>query len=253
MKEYTDYMDSISVDTELHKKIMERVTQGSAHKSRSVIRYSAAAACAAVVLLCVVIVGLLTGDLDGQPENAVPGPEAAYDNDMFGSAGRGLSVFPLTFNTPDDIMSMSATADRIAGFSYGLTDEQISAVFPGLEMLSLTASAIYLHDGSLLEVSAHETDRWTQIRLAEGQLVHTVLIMYEDPPRISDVYGTAVTAFMNGTGDFTYFQADFMLGNIAYHISLTDEMYSGQARMTEIVNSIISLMTRSYRSCAMML
>ena len=55
MKSYVDYMDNISVDNELHEKIMGRVSRNPAppHRNRATYRYAGLAACAAVILLCV--------------------------------------------------------------------------------------------------------------------------------------------------------------------------------------------------------
>jgi len=55
MKSYTDYMDNISVDKEMHEKIVERVIRKPAptHQNRALYRYAGLAACAAVILLCV--------------------------------------------------------------------------------------------------------------------------------------------------------------------------------------------------------
>jgi len=55
MKNYTEYMDNISVDNELHEKIMKRLTQmpAPARRNRFIFRYAGLVACAAVVLLCV--------------------------------------------------------------------------------------------------------------------------------------------------------------------------------------------------------
>jgi hypothetical protein len=71
MKSYTDYMDNISVDAELHEKIMKRTAQTPSPLYRKpVFRYAGLAACAAVVLLCVwTIPGLFNTPIENIPNN----------------------------------------------------------------------------------------------------------------------------------------------------------------------------------------
>ena len=153
-----------------------------------------------------------------------------------GNGEHGHPVHMLTFNTSGSLMSASIDR-RIDIFYDNFTAEQMSAVFPGLH-LTLEAVALYLSDGSLIEVSAFELESGVRIRLAPGALTHTVLIYFEEDPEISYVHGVAVTAFKSGDYGFAFYLADFMLNGIEYRVEMsgTDEHID---IMTEIVSMLI--------------
>ena len=274
MKSYTDYMDNISVDKELHERIMERVTQKSTpqHRPRAVFRYAGLAACAAVLLLCVwTIPGLFNAPVDniannpgeinegdiniiesGDPQNGAQVGTIVDDPTDPNSQTRPL--YALTFNVGASIMQADAQW-AFGCFDYDLNDEQLNAVFPGLNLI-FAANAFYGVDGTLLSVTAIESmipgrmeypamymDAYkrTEIKLGEGQIIEDCVVMYDDTPQISDVFGVPVAAYIIdfNRNNVVFFQAEFTLENIAYRISLYDNITDGQKRMTEIVNTII--------------
>jgi len=233
MRDYKDYMDNITVSAQLHKKIMRRTVQKKTvpfQRSRLTTRYAGLAACAAVLLVGAWL--LLPGLWDSRGEiGEVPSDPVAL--------APTPQLYALTFNTAENMMS--AGRDRRLDFWHELTGVQFAAVFSTLDE-SLSARALYLSDGTLIEVAAFGTigtEHHLQIRLAEGMVVQTVLIVPDEEPRLSYVHGVPVTVFMSGTADSMYFQAEFMLGNIAYHISLIDSVEAGQALLTELVNKVI--------------
>ena len=68
MKGYKDYMDSISISPELHSKIMQKTNRQPkpSYRNRVAYRYAGMAACAAVLLICVLAIpNMITNtDLD---------------------------------------------------------------------------------------------------------------------------------------------------------------------------------------------
>ena len=143
----------------------------------------------------------------------------------------------LFFNTTQS--SSTFNLDRAVGFSIELTNEQLNAVFPSIR-LPLIANALYMNDGTLIEVTAIEYEQFTRIRLSEDKLIHTQITVHENPPQISYINGIAVTAFISdGDGYNVSFQADFVLGGITYHIDFFGERKSGKLRMDELVRQII--------------
>jgi len=76
------------------------------------------------------------------------------------------------------------------------------------------------------------------IRFAEGELVHTLLVMFEEPPVTSEVHGIPVTTIASGTDDFMFFMVDFQIENIVYRIELSGTI-ANIPHITEIVNRII--------------
>jgi len=232
MKVYKDYMDNITVSAELHEKIMKRATQNPApiNSNRFTIRYAGLAACAIALLVSAWL--LLPGLWDNRSGISVLPSEPVTPAPTF-------QLYALTFNTAENMMS--ARLDRRLDFWHELTDAQFAAVFPTLNE-SLSARALYLSDGTLIEVVVFGTlgtEYHLQIRLAEEIVVQTVLIIPEEPPRLSYVRGIPVTVFMSGESHSMYFQAEFKLDNIAYHISLVDSVEAGQALLTELVNKVI--------------
>lgn len=258
MKDYIDYMDNISVDQELHDKIMKRVEQkpDSRYRNRTIYRIAGLAACVAVIFACVFAVpGLLNTAGDNVPSNTGGAGDLSQDNappDTVDPEGGSAPLqYPLVINNAD---SQTAESIHIPGhFRYELTPEEIDAILPELD-LSLHGTVNYYGDGSIFNVMLHEmspsgdtamyNDVYTKtsITLAHGEVIEDVVIDYE--PEISDVNGVPVVA---GVFDFrkndgvALFTASFKLDDIAYRISLSDDDAgdSGVIRLTEIVNVII--------------
>ena len=278
MKIYIDYMDNISVDPALRGKIMKRAMDKPRKIKPTTLRYAGLVATAAVLLLGIWIMPTAINSLrtpDDLPRvtywtNQGNGDDVAIDADTqndaytndYVSPGSGTPDYdrlmpggrPIDPSTPQDGLDFNTNgigigtpippmADRSRiGFAHRLTVEQMHAVFPGIEP-GLTAYALYMADGSLIEAQIDTMEdnarRRLQIRAAEGQIGHSMLFMHEDEPIVSYVYGVEVTATIFGSEDFALLTADFMLDNIAYHVSIHDSIESGTARLTEIVNQLI--------------
>ena len=91
MKSYNDYMSNISVDAELHEKIMSNAMQKPAplYRKRAVYRYAGLAACAAVLALCVWTVPSL---LNSPTENLLSNPAAISSNNPYSQDGEQNAI-----------------------------------------------------------------------------------------------------------------------------------------------------------------
>jgi len=117
--------------------------------------------------------------------------------------------------------------DRRVDFVHELTEEQLSAVFPGLDA-EIFATALFLDDGTLVEVEGiiqMLTGEQMLIRVAEGEIQHTVIDV-PDATVAYTIHGVVVTVYDEES-------ASFMLDNIAYYV----EFYDGFNE--EIVSQII--------------
>jgi hypothetical protein len=153
----------------------------------------------------------------------------------------------LVFNSPTPVHRAEVSLVSHYDFYYELTDEQLNAVFPPLN-INLDAQALYTDDGFLVEISAYtpyadNDPHRLRIRVGVEKLGSEWSVFWfgeNYEPTISDVHGISVTAYMiDDWDDWNDFQAEFMLGNLAYRIRFNDYTEAGQARMTEIVNRII--------------
>ena len=159
MNRYKDYMDSKTVDTALHKKIIRRIAEPPrvSKNKRIIAGFAGAAACAAALALGFMIIpGLLDrpsvvgdGFINGTPHNGngyAANPPNYGDDILILLPPNLYSTYPalfppvpnqdrrplygLAFNTEFNEMGSS----RIVGasFNHGLTDEQSRSVFPNL-------------------------------------------------------------------------------------------------------------------------
>ena len=234
--------DKIKAGDAAHERmlgnILERVHSGKTKKGselnmtvKPLLKVLAPIAACALIVLAVAIPLLMRN-------GAVYIPQINDGNISQTPSGveREHPIYPLTFNT--DGALLSASIDRRVSFFHDVvTGEQMGAVFPGLN-LPLTVRALYLDDGSLIEVSAFEPESGVTIRLAEGSLVHTMLFYFDEPPQVSYVHGVPVTAAMSGDDDFAFYMADFMLGNIDYRVEMSGARADAD-RIVEIVNQLI--------------
>ena len=259
MKKYRNYLDNISVDAELHERTMKKLMRApKPFHQRRVYRYAGMAACAALVLVCVLALPSLFNNSiidipvqypDQRPNNAgvtPSGPPAGVPIDPIDSlAGQPVDIpaaypeYALIFNVLENTVTMSASRPVTHNeFSHELTGEQFSAVFPNLAIALDSARAVYFEDGTLIDVRAFSSESWLQINVAEGRVSPGMLVLFEEEPQVSYVRGIAVTTIVIDD----YFQAEFMFDGIGYHISFRDSKESGesgQARMTELVNALI--------------
>ena len=237
MKGYVDYMNNISAGSELHEKIMQRVTQNQTPRRQNsfALRYVAAAACVAIFALCI---WLIPG-LPGGPQNVAP-PAAPI-----------TPAHPITLNEIEAYMPPSRIF--IDGhFWHDLTSEQLVAVLPDLGF-PVVATAHYYGDGRLFEVNIAEMlpggdtaiigefYPQTIIRVSPIGISRGYLMDYE--PIISNVHGVAVTAGVFDRGVFDdgilLFFAYFEIDGIFYGIDIHDYATRGQERLAAIVNAII--------------
>ena len=239
-----------------------------AHSSMRVFyRFAGLAACAAVLLLCVLTIpGLFSTPVPNIPkdpgvissgnqqggEPAVSVTTPPDDADTITPRLRD-EVWPLTLN---EVSSQMAAEIYIEGHFWDkLTDRQLEAVFPNTP-LALTATANYRGDGSLYNVMAFEV--LTNGERAFYNEIYTATMIevigagggsmedcfYEYEPETSSVMGVPVVAgvfdFKKNDGVALYI-ASFKVDGVAYNIKLfdNDNGITGLNRLTEIVNDII--------------
>ena len=256
MKAYIEYMDSVTVDAQLHERIMQRITQKPLplNRNKTVFRYAGLAACAAVLVLYVwMIPGLFNAPVLYSPDVPQVGEQSItlIDPDSVPEP----PFYALTLNKVDS--QMAGSRIFINGhFWHELNDEQLGAVLPKFAYYfpyTIDATAHYQGDGSLFGVVVYETENGdvamynefymrTEIQLAPSAIAECAIYEYE--PIESDVYGVSVTA---GVFDFepndgvALYIASFSLDGIAYQIKLhdNDAGYDGEYRLTALVNEII--------------
>ena len=124
----------------------------------------------------------------------------------------------------DPADELEEIADRLVDYIHHLTDEQLEAVFPGLEY-EVSAVAYFLNDGTLIEVEGFvqlPTGDELRIRVAEDEIQHTVIVIPETFSRftLNDVEVEVSD----------HESASFMVDNIAYYMDFFDE---------DVVNQII--------------
>ena len=157
-----------------------------------------------------------------------------------GSPAPALQGEAFVFNNATSVAEVSV--DRQVDFIHDLTNQQLNTIFPNLE-LPVNARAFYLNDGTLIELEAFNHNYGVHIRLAEGQLVDTKIVVYENAtPQISYVHGVPVTAYMYGSYGARHmsFMANFMLGQFAYRVVVFNNEETGKALITDIVGSLIA-------------
>ena len=159
---------------------------------------------------------------------------------------------PLIFNTPEITGSMEISPEPRSDFHLHLDHEQISNLFPLLDM-HLRARAYYRVDGSLIEV-------WAAFADCEMNFQYTIKLGIDGPPtefsrysfggsgfssyygtsfQTSYVHGVSVTVLMFDSWHNWFFQAEFVHEDIDFRIRFYDLKENGQALMTEIVNNLI--------------
>ena len=140
-------------------------------------------------------------------------------------------------------------------FWHGLTDGQLSAVFPDMPF-PIVATANYRGDGSLYNIMAHEASVGGEPAFYKEFYMAVTIevvgagggsmedVIYEYEPVTTDILGVPVVA-----GVFDYkkndgvalYVAKFMIGDIAYNINLHDDDAGdgGKDKLSLIVNKII--------------
>ncbi len=270
MKDYNDYMNNISVDEELHDKILKRLTPDPRRRGLAVLRYAGMLACAAFLMFCAWVFpklfnapgegGRTDGDYNGViygvgndvsspgiSQNPVTGPAASFTPNPSVLPTPTPAHISLIINEFDSFMSGSIALDRYVGhFWYNLTQNELQAIFPDIG-IPLSAAAYYREDGSLLNIVAYkmsENIRRATIKLTPLNFISDVFYEYDSEPVSSDVYGVPVVAGIvdiEESEGIALYIASFKLGEIAYNIDIrdNDDGESGPARLAEIVGAII--------------
>ncbi|MCL2843532.1 MAG: hypothetical protein FWE28_08760 [Oscillospiraceae bacterium] len=243
MKDYCEYMDQLSITPEAHANIMVRLKEKPPARTRRGLQYGGIAASFLVLLLGAWFVpGLLAPPEPAQPYAGLPGygiePEDAETPNM------------LYFNLTEG--RQSSHADRGIDFIFDLDETELYAVFPDVE-IPLWGRAFYL-DGALVEVEAttltfygcdpdvpKDHPPFFRIRIGPGRLEDCVIWERARAPIVSDMYGVAVTVFVEHDSFTTVFlEAEFMLDDFLYRVELQGEdKIRAQTQMTTMVAQLI--------------
>jgi len=141
----------------------------------------------------------------------------------------------LIFNSVEvtSILSITHPVD----LTVHLSDEQLRAVFPGLDG-DISVNATYF-DGALRGLVGSLDDRiW--FSLGTDRFFDWVDVSFDSAPhQPSDVYGVEVMAFLVNQVSHLSLQVDFSIGNIVYRIRAYDTSQTAQAHITEFVEHLI--------------
>ncbi|MDR1042582.1 MAG: hypothetical protein LBL54_01605 [Clostridiales Family XIII bacterium] len=220
-------------------------------------RFAPIAACAVIVLALAIALSDLQRYNINDPKPVDPGNTVMDNPGKPGSTTPPVAAPLLIMNTAAAVSSAAAAypADH---FTLELSEEQMKAVFPGLD-LTLGASAHYRGDASVMSVTALETyepgrtdlpfllhDMYyhTVITLGQGKIAEDCVIVYETEPKVTTVYGVEVTAIRvdgNANDGVAFYQAEFITGGIAYRVELhdSDSGETGALRLAAIVYAIV--------------
>lgn len=235
MKDYRSYMDTVSVDAALHRRIMDRVTKQSQSARRSISprHYTAVLACAALVLLCVW---------------AAPRLQIA-------SSLWGRKQYSLVFNRAET--QLSRAKKHIPGyFTQELSQEDLRALLGSawddlIEDRTVSATAGFSGEGVLDGVTVacdqKASGLVSTVQMTDGPA--WVQYSYPDEPEVTDVNGTGVAAgyweVPSSEGETVYY-ASFELGQTGYYVELSaderaDERAGERAKeeLTALVHAII--------------
>ncbi len=127
MNDYRNYMDSVSVDMALHRKIMSRLTQRTSpvRRSMALSRHASAFVCAALLLISIWAVPRLVPSNVAQPPVVQPNGTVPPVATRPGTLGR--QQYALLFNQVQGGYSQSKKHDP-GYFTQELSPEDISAL-----------------------------------------------------------------------------------------------------------------------------
>jgi hypothetical protein len=241
MKAYNKYMDTISVSSALHRKIVTCAVKAE-HGRRPIMakRYAMAFAC-----LVVAVLGIFTVPQFMQ-HNITPTPG---DNPSVLQPGLSTAIpsvsskYTLDFNKAN---SQTAADIAIAGhFWQELTSDELKAIFPEfVNTHAITATANFSsgeNGAALFNIDAHAVSvsgLKSYIQIAPGEVV--LDYRFDSETKISDVLGTAVMAGYfetepnsKGLRNIIYF-ASFKLSDVAYYAELGGAETEKEALKDEI-------------------
>jgi len=236
MKKYSEYMDNISVEPNLHNKIMKRAIVASKPKKRATLRYAGLAAVAAAFLLGIMFIPALNNLRLQDPADILTNePNQSNGYSETAPTNTGEEIVPTPVNSSEETASiLTATVyhplilnwyldmDAVLGEAIGvaarslpnqffwheLTPEQLQAVLPDLGF-SVTACAYYFSsDNSLFEVSIRKLAPCGNVvtfndfffNVAFIRIAPTSLYnwaLFDIEPVVSYVHGIPVTAWVN--------------------------------------------------------
>jgi len=269
MKGYKNYMNTRTVDTALHEKIMQRLTQNPKpiYQKRLAVRYAMAAACAVVLLFGLWAVPNffdtqnITNDPNGFFANLpsdtqnggnngyiATGPTQNQESDSNEETNETqipelhFDIYALVFN---DIQSEISASRIMPDFAHDLTDEQFNVIFPTLDRSHFEAIVSYWlprgeYSLGLTEVSAHAPNGQASITAAEG--VTSFINPLSEPTdlQISYAHGVEVTAIIVESYPLYAVRAEFVLGGTGYNVRYFDyDREAAKERLTALVNGII--------------
>lgn len=230
MNEYKNYMDNVSVDMTLHKKIMKRLTKSSlpAQRKSALNRYAASIVCAALMLIALLNVPKMIPSNTKNPQYKKQYTlffnNAKYQNEQ-GQFDKNKKYIPGYFTqelSKDDISTLFKSTGIIEGRrlkgSFGFTGE---GVLDGVTVICEKDNLI------------------TSIQLAIGPV--WVDYNYPEEPEISNVNGVLVTAgYWNSpytNGEAIYY-ASFEIGQTGYYLEVNGDE-KAKEELTYLVNLIV--------------
>jgi hypothetical protein len=247
MNDYRNYMDSVSVDMALHRKIMSRLTKRTLPVRRSIAlsRYASAFACAALLLISIWAVPRLVPSNVAQPPVVQPNGTVPPVTTRPGTPGR--QEYALLFNQVQGAHSQNKRHDP-GYFTQELSREDIGALFGSAwesiaEGRTIEAHAGFSGEGVLDRVTATceqaDTGTTTTILVAKGPV--WIDYIHEGEPEVSDVHGVSVIAGYwksASAGGKMFYYANFELGQAGYYMEVSGDE-SAKEELTALVNLVV--------------
>ncbi len=244
MNDYRNYMDSVSVDMALHRKIMSRLTQRTSpvRRSMALSRHASAFVCAALLLISIWAVPRLVPSNVAQPPVVQPNGTVPPVTTLPGTPGR--HQYALLFNQVQGGYSQSKKHDP-GYFTQELSREDIGALFGSawesiVEGRTSEAHAGFSGEGVLDRVTVTceqaDTGITTTIQMAKGPLWLDYTC-----EEVSDVNGVSVIAgYWNSSSDGgkTFYYANFELGQAGYYMEVSGDE-SAKEELTALVNLVV--------------
>ncbi len=248
MNDYRNYMDSVSVDMALHRKIMNQLTQRTLPVRRSITlsRYASAFACAALLLISIWAVPHLIPSIVAKLPVVEPGGTELPAATLPGTPGR--QQYALLFNQVQGVHSQNKIHDP-GYFTQELSPEDISALFGSAwdsiaEGRTIEAHAGFSGEGVLdaVTVTCEQGDSGitTTIQMAKGPA--WIDYIHAGESEVSDVDGVSVIAgYWNSASDGgkTFYYAKFELGQAGYYMEVTGDE-SAKEELTVLVNLVVA-------------
>ncbi len=252
MKDYINYMDSITVDPVLHEKIMSRLTKKPRplYRSSTLYRYAGAAAGLIVLTVCFwVIPELLYTPLENIPDNlsTVPSVTAVPTITISPDVTGNEVIYPLLFNQVKQKLESDKDVINASGsFRQELSEEDFQNLLgAGYSAISknhsVSGTSRFSGTGDLININFSCTNMTsgTETVIHIGKEPEEPDYLYSENPKTSNVNGISVVSGFWDNGNHTEYYSSFELGRISYFMWLQGDR-SAEKEMTELVNLIIS-------------